>query len=143
MNPSSTDRLKRVELNAPIAQSGWRSPIIVSLASGLWSGWNRRLCRASRRVVGSRIQAMSILFSRLLCGKWSRNGSFLITGTRMRSTPRWITRRKKPTLVEFRLTPTAGGGTLLVVTETGFDKIPGGTAATKHSAWMMAAGRNR
>jgi uncharacterized protein YndB with AHSA1/START domain len=29
-----------------------------------------------------------------------------------------------PTLVEFRLEPTAGGGTLLSVTESGFDNIP-------------------
>jgi uncharacterized protein YndB with AHSA1/START domain len=30
-----------------------------------------------------------------------------------------------PTLVEFRLQPTADGGTLLSLTETGFDNIPG------------------
>ncbi|MGO9518148.1 MAG: SRPBCC family protein [Candidatus Korobacteraceae bacterium] len=29
-----------------------------------------------------------------------------------------------PTLVEFRLEETAGGGTLLLLTESGFDKIP-------------------
>ena len=31
-----------------------------------------------------------------------------------------------PTLVEFRLEKTAGGGTLLLLTESGFDKIPSG-----------------
>jgi uncharacterized protein YndB with AHSA1/START domain len=31
-----------------------------------------------------------------------------------------------PTLVEFRLEALAGGGTLLIVTESGFDKIPPG-----------------
>jgi uncharacterized protein YndB with AHSA1/START domain len=34
-----------------------------------------------------------------------------------------------PTLVEFRLEPTATGGTLLQLTESGFDKIPGGRRA--------------
>jgi uncharacterized protein YndB with AHSA1/START domain len=32
--------------------------------------------------------------------------------------------KEKPTLVEFRLEKTAGGGTLLLLTESGFDKIP-------------------
>jgi uncharacterized protein YndB with AHSA1/START domain len=31
-----------------------------------------------------------------------------------------------PTLVEFRLEKTTGGGTLLLLTESGFDKIPSG-----------------
>ena len=31
-----------------------------------------------------------------------------------------------PTLVEFRLEKTASGGTLLLLTESGFDKIPSG-----------------
>ncbi len=36
---------------------------------------------------------------------------------------RWITPSEQPTLVEFRLTPDTGG-TLLVITESGFDHIP-------------------
>ena len=31
---------------------------------------------------------------------------------------------EEPTLVEFKLEPTPGGGTLLLLTESGFDKIP-------------------
>jgi len=43
-----------------------------------------------------------------------------------------------PTLVEFRLEPTAGGkGTLLVVTESGFDKIPAGR---RNEAFRMNEG---
>lgn len=33
--------------------------------------------------------------------------------------------KETPTLVEFRLEPTAAGGTLLSVTESGFENIPG------------------
>lgn len=32
--------------------------------------------------------------------------------------------KEEPTLVEFRLQPTASGGTLLTVTESGFSKVP-------------------
>lgn len=34
-----------------------------------------------------------------------------------------------PTLVEFRLEPTPSGGTLLVLTESGFDRVPAGRRA--------------
>lgn len=34
--------------------------------------------------------------------------------------------QETPTRVEFRLQPTANGGTLLLLTESGFDKIPSG-----------------
>jgi uncharacterized protein YndB with AHSA1/START domain len=34
--------------------------------------------------------------------------------------------KEPPTLVEFTLSETASGGTLLVVTESGFDKVPAG-----------------
>jgi uncharacterized protein YndB with AHSA1/START domain len=34
--------------------------------------------------------------------------------------------KETPTLVEFRLESTASGGTLLLLTESGFDKIPSG-----------------
>jgi uncharacterized protein YndB with AHSA1/START domain len=34
--------------------------------------------------------------------------------------------KEPPTLVEFRLEKTASGGTLLMLTESGFDKIPAG-----------------
>jgi len=34
--------------------------------------------------------------------------------------------QEEPTLVEFRLVPTAAGGTVLTVTESGFEKIPAG-----------------
>ena len=34
--------------------------------------------------------------------------------------------QEQPTLVEFRLQPSAGGGTVLTVTESGFEKIPAG-----------------
>jgi uncharacterized protein YndB with AHSA1/START domain len=42
-----------------------------------------------------------------------------------------------PTRVEFRLTPTAAGGTLLVVSESGFDRIP---AARRAEAFRMNEG---
>jgi uncharacterized protein YndB with AHSA1/START domain len=42
-----------------------------------------------------------------------------------------------PTLVEFRLEKTAGGGTLLSVTESGFDKIP---SARRLEAFRMNEG---
>jgi uncharacterized protein YndB with AHSA1/START domain len=38
--------------------------------------------------------------------------------------PRTDYSQETPTLVEFRLEKTASGGTLLVLTESGFDKIP-------------------
>ena len=42
-----------------------------------------------------------------------------------------------PTLVEFRLEKTASGGTLLVLTESGFDKIP---SARRLEAWRANDG---
>jgi len=43
--------------------------------------------------------------------------------------------KEPPTLVEFTLSATPTGGTLLVVSESGFDKVPAGT---KYYYWVIA-----
>jgi uncharacterized protein YndB with AHSA1/START domain len=45
--------------------------------------------------------------------------------------------KETPTLVEFRLEPTASGGTLVTVTESGFDKVP---AARREEAFLRNEG---
>ena len=62
------------------------------------------------------------------CRKWSTSGSFPSPGPILKSLDKADSppdySKEPTTLVEFRLEKTASG-TLLVLTESGFDKLPG------------------
>ncbi len=125
MNPSSTDRIeKRVELNAPIARvwvaltdhrqfGEW---FMVRLESPFVPGepTRGRITYPGYEHLVFEIVVRQMEPQRLFSYHWH---PYAID-------PKVDYSQEEPTLVEFRLTPTAGGGTLLVVTETGFDKIP-------------------
>ena len=82
-----------------------------------------RSYRVRSRVARLPILATSTSNGRPSCRKWSPNGSFPSPGILISVDPKIDYSKETPTLVEFRLEKTASG-TLLLLTESGFDKIP-------------------
>lgn len=125
MSPSTTDRIeKRVELNAPIARV-WQAItdhrqfgewFMVNLESPFVPGQptRGRITYPGYEHIVFEIVVRQIEPQRLFSYNWH---PYAID-------PNVDYSHEAPTLVEFRLSPTASGGTLLVVTESGFDKIP-------------------
>jgi hypothetical protein len=82
-----------------------------------------RSYRVRSRVARLPILATSTSNGRLSCRKWSPNSSFSFTWHPYAVDPKTDYSNETPTLVEFRLEKTTSG-TLLLLTESGFDKIP-------------------
>jgi hypothetical protein len=80
---------------------------------------------ARSRAVPSPILVTSTLFGKPSCNGWNPNEFFSFSWHPYAIDPTADYSKEKPTLVEFRLEATANG-TVLLLTESGFDNIPAG-----------------
>ena len=140
MAPSDTDRIeKRIELRAPPARV-WRA-LTDHREFGTWFGVSLEAPFAPGKPARGRIThpGYEHLVMELVVQRMDPERLFSFHWHPYAVDPRVDYSKEPPTLVEFRLDPApgGGGGTLLVVTESGFDAIP---AARRAEAFRMNAG---
>jgi uncharacterized protein YndB with AHSA1/START domain len=134
MKPTSTDRIeKRIELNAPPARV-WRA-LTDYREFGQWFRVSLEAPFAPGKKTRGRITypGYEHLVMELVVQKMETERLFSFHWHPYSVDPKVDYSNEPPTLVEFRLTKTAKG-TLLVVTESGFDAIP---AARRDEAFRM------
>ena len=137
MDTSSTDRIvKRIELKAPVTRV-WRA-LTDHKEFGQWF----RVKLESPFVPGKTTRGNILypgyehLVMEVVVQKMEKERLFSYTWHPYAVDPKADYSKEKPTLVEFRLEK-AGGGTLLTVTESGFDSVP---AARRDEAFRMNSG---
>jgi uncharacterized protein YndB with AHSA1/START domain len=114
---------KRVELNAPVARV-WRA-LTDYREFGEWFRVKLEAPFAPGQVARGRIThpGYEHLVWQVTVKEMKPESVFSFTWHPYAVDPKVDYSKEQPTLVEFRLTPTAAG-TLLVITESGFDHIP-------------------
>ncbi|MDB5357890.1 MAG: Activator of Hsp90 ATPase 1 family protein [Phycisphaerales bacterium] len=137
MNQSSTDRIeKRIELKAPPARV-WRA-LTDFREFGAWFGVNLETPFVPGKSTRGNITypGYEHLVMEVVVQKMEPERLFSFHWHPYAVDPKVDYSKEPPTLVEFRLEKTAAG-TLLVVTESGFDAIP---AARRDEAFRMNSG---
>ncbi|HEX4056255.1 MAG TPA: SRPBCC family protein [Tepidisphaeraceae bacterium] len=137
MSQSSTDRIeKRIELNAPPARV-WRA-LTDHREFGEWFRVNLEAPFAAGKSTRGRITypGYEHLIMEVAVQKMETERLFSFHWHPYAVDPKVDYSKERPTLVEFKLEKTAGG-TLLIVTESGFDSIP---AARRDEAFRMNSG---
>ncbi|MDB5293416.1 MAG: Activator of Hsp90 ATPase 1 family protein [Phycisphaerales bacterium] len=137
MNQSSTDRIeKRIELKAPPARV-WRA-LADFREFGAWFGVNLETPFVPGKSTRGNITYAGYehLVMEVVVQKMEPERLFSFHWHPYAVDPKVDYSKEPPTLVEFRLEKTAAG-TLLVVTESGFDAIP---AARRDEAFRMNSG---
>ncbi|MDB5303948.1 MAG: Activator of Hsp90 ATPase 1 family protein [Phycisphaerales bacterium] len=137
MNESSTDRIeKRIELKAPLARV-WRA-LTDHREFGAWFGVNLEAPFVPGKSTRGNITypGYEHLVMEVVVQKMEAERLFSFHWHPYAVDPKVDYSKEPPTLVEFRLEKTAAG-TLLVVTESGFDAIP---AARRNEAFRMNSG---
>ncbi|MDB5172491.1 MAG: Activator of Hsp90 ATPase 1 family protein [Phycisphaerales bacterium] len=137
MNESSADRIeKRIELNAPPARV-WRA-LTDHREFGAWFGVNLEAPFVPGKSTRGNITypGYEHLVMEVVVQKMEAERLFSFHWHPYAVDPKVDYSKEPPTLVEFRLEKTAAG-TLLVVTESGFDAIP---AARRDEAFRMNSG---
>jgi uncharacterized protein YndB with AHSA1/START domain len=137
MEKLSTDRIeKRIELKAPVARV-WRA-LTDHREFGEWFGVNLQGPFVPGAATHGNITCAGYehLVMEVVVQKMERERLFSFQWHPAAVDPNVDYSKEPPTLVEFKLEP-AGDGTLLVVTESGFDVIP---AARREEAFRMNEG---
>ena len=137
MNKSSTDRIeKRIELNAPPARV-WRA-LTDHREFGEWFRVNLEGPFVSGQSTRGRITypGYEHLIMEVVVQKMEPERLFSFHWHPYAVDPKMDYSKERPTLVEFKLEKTRVG-TVLVVTESGFDSIP---AARRGEAFRMNSG---
>jgi uncharacterized protein YndB with AHSA1/START domain len=137
MNKSSTDQIeKRIELKASIARV-WRA-LTDHKEFGSWFGVNLESSFVAGKPTRGNITypGYEHLVMEVVVQKMEKEQLFSFHWHPYAVNPKMDYSKEPPTLVEFKLEKTATG-TLLVVTESGFDSIP---AARRAEAFRMNSG---
>lgn len=137
MNKPSTDRIeKRIELDAPPARV-WRA-LTDYREFGAWFRVNLEAPFAAGKSTRGRITypGYEHLIMEVVVQKIEPERLFSFHWHPYAVDPKVDYSKEPPTLVEFKLEK-AAGGTLLIVTESGFDSIP---AARRDEAFRMNSG---
>jgi uncharacterized protein YndB with AHSA1/START domain len=137
MDESTTDRIeKRIELKAPLARV-WRA-ITDHKEFGEWFRVKLESPFVPGKTTRGRITypGYEHLIMEVVVQKMEAERLFSFHWHPYAVDPKVDYSKERPTLVEFKLEKTAGG-TLLIVTESGFDSIP---AARRDEAFRMNSG---
>jgi uncharacterized protein YndB with AHSA1/START domain len=137
MSKSSTDRIeKRIELKAPVGRV-WRA-LTDSKEFGQWFGVNLETPFVAGQSTRGRIThpGYDHLIMTVVVEKMEPERLFSFRWHPYAIDPKVDYSQETPTLVEFKLESIAGG-TLLSVTESGFDALP---AARRDEAFRMNDG---
>src|SRR5580704_55112 len=137
MNNSSTDRIeKRIELKAPLAKV-WRA-LTDHKEFGTWFRVNLESPFVPGKITRGRITypGYEHLIMEVVVQKMDLERLFSFQWHPYAVDPKVDYSKETPTLVEFKLEKTPAG-TLLIVTESGFDSIP---AARRDVAFRMNSG---
>jgi uncharacterized protein YndB with AHSA1/START domain len=137
MDKSTTDRIeKRIELKAPPARV-WRA-LTDHKEFGAWFRVNLESPFVPGKATRGRITypGYEHLIMEVVVQKTETERLFSFQWHPYAVDPKVDYSKERPTLVEFKLEKTAGG-TLLIVTESGFDSIP---AARRDEAFRMNSG---
>jgi uncharacterized protein YndB with AHSA1/START domain len=115
---------KRIELKAPIARV-WRA-LTDHQEFGQWFGVKLTSAFVPGQISSGHITypGYEHLIMEVLVQKMEPERLFSYTWHPYAVDPKMDYSQETPTLVEFRLEKTADGGTLLLVTESGFENIP-------------------
>jgi uncharacterized protein YndB with AHSA1/START domain len=120
-----TDRIeKRIELKAPVSRV-WRA-LTDHHEFGQWFGVKLTAAFVAGQISRGHITypGYEHVIMEVLVKKMEPERLFSFTWHPYALDPKTDYSKEPPTLVEFRLESTAAGGTLLRVTESGFDNIP-------------------